>query len=74
MINHFPGLEDVIEQPSSIDCVDIDDQAMINLFVCRYLSSPDAAFTDLPLSLMPGLDLSNCLSQYACLLDSLMNR
>ena len=74
MINHFPGLEDVIEQSSLIDYVDIDDQTMINSFVCRYLSSPDAAFTDLPLSLMPGLDLSNCLSQYACLLDSLMNQ
>ena len=47
---------------------------MINSSVCRYLSSPEAAFRDLPLSLIPGLGLADCLSQYDRLIDSLMNQ
>ena len=74
LINNFPGLEDVIQNPSSIYCIDINDQSMINTSIYRYLSSPDAAFKDLPLHLTPGLDLSSCLSQYARLLDALSNQ
>ena len=70
LVNNFPGISDVFDDPSMYPVVDLDNQDMINGCVLSQLGS-DRNLQGHGQNLKKGLDLNSSLTKWCQLLDSL---